>query len=100
MRKSASGKKSKIWRVTFEMPAELDATQVAVCGEWNNWRPEPLVRRRDGRFSLTRSLAAGHQYRFRYLLDDTVGRTTGRPTHTYRTRTAPTIPSSSVDVAP
>ena len=64
-------KKGNSVRVTFELPAEVDAQSVALCGEFNEWDPHRhlLKRRKDGRYSLTISLEAGKHYRFRYLLD-------------------------------
>ena len=58
-------------RVTFKVPAELEAERVALLGEFNSWDAEshPLTPRKDGSHSLTISLEAGQEYRFRYLLD-------------------------------
>jgi 1,4-alpha-glucan branching enzyme len=58
-------------RVTFELPAQVNAQSVALCGEFNEWDPaqNPMKRRRDGGFSLSVSLKPGREYRFRYLLD-------------------------------
>ena len=64
-------KTGKICRVTFSLPAESGAETVTLCGEFNDWNPEsnPLKKRKDGSFSATVSLAAGQEYRFRYLVD-------------------------------
>ena len=58
-------------RVTFELPSQVEAKNVALCGDFNRWDPSKhaLKRRRDGSFSLTVSLKPGSEYRFRYLLD-------------------------------
>ncbi|MBN1669353.1 MAG: isoamylase early set domain-containing protein [Anaerolineales bacterium] len=58
-------------RVTFELPAEVHASTVALCGEFNDWDPQKhqLKRRKDGSFSITISLEPGNSYRFRYWLD-------------------------------
>jgi 1,4-alpha-glucan branching enzyme len=60
-------------RVTFELQPEGHAETATVCGEFNDWNPtaHPMKRRKDGAFSVTLSLPAGQQYRFRYLLDGT-----------------------------
>jgi 1,4-alpha-glucan branching enzyme len=57
--------------VTFSLPADVDATEVYLCGDFNDWDQcsHPLERRKDGRFSTTVSLETGREYRFRYLLD-------------------------------
>ena len=58
-------------RVTFDLPPEVNATNAALCGEFNHWSPTANIMnaRKDGRFSTTVSLQAGRTYRFRYLLD-------------------------------
>lgn len=65
-------KPGKWCRVTFEHLDE-PATEVSVCGEFNEWDPSkhPLKKRRDGRFTATVMLLAGQRYRFRYLVDGT-----------------------------
>ncbi len=71
MKKSYS-KTGRSCRVTFELPARIEAQTVSVCGEFNDWDPSihPMKKRKGGRFSLTISLKPGHRYRFRYLLDN------------------------------
>jgi 1,4-alpha-glucan branching enzyme len=70
MKKSYTKTRS-VCRVTFEVQPETKAQTAALCGEFNGWNPaaHPMKRRKDGSFSVTLSLAAGQQYRFRYLLD-------------------------------
>jgi 1,4-alpha-glucan branching enzyme len=57
-------------KVTFELPAEVGASEAYVCGEFNDWSrtATPLKRRKDGSFATTVTLEAGRHYRFRYLL--------------------------------
>lgn len=57
--------------VTFELPAEVEATAAHLCGEFNDWSPTatPLARSENGTLLVTLTLDAGRQYRFRYLLD-------------------------------
>jgi 1,4-alpha-glucan branching enzyme len=71
MIKKAYRKSKKSCLVTFTLPAEVEAEAVNLCGEFNEWNKEdmPLVRRKDGRFSLSLPLPAGRSYRFRYLID-------------------------------
>ena len=59
-------------KVTFELPAELEAEGAHVCGEFNDWSPTatPMKRRKDGSLTATLAMEAGRRYRFRYLLDD------------------------------
>jgi len=58
-------------RVTFELPAEVNANSVALVGEFNDWdeTKNPMTKRKGGRFSTTISLQAGREYRFRYFVD-------------------------------
>jgi 1,4-alpha-glucan branching enzyme len=58
-------------RVTFKLPAEVNAETAAICGEFNEWNTEadPMKKLKDGSFSGVISLDAGKSYRFRYLLD-------------------------------
>ena len=64
-------KKGNICKVTFELGTDVEAEDVVVLGEFNNWSPEahPLKKGKKGGFSTTVSLEAGQTYRFRYLLD-------------------------------
>jgi hypothetical protein len=57
--------------VTFTLPAEVDATRVALCGDFNGWSTEDtwLERGDDGIWRVTVALEPGRSYRYRYLLD-------------------------------
>jgi 1,4-alpha-glucan branching enzyme len=65
------GNTTKTCRVTFELPAEVSAQTASLCGDFNDWSPtaHPMVRRKDGRFSVTVWLPAERTYRYRFLLD-------------------------------
>jgi len=71
MLKKTYSKTGRVCRVTFRLPAEVQAEQAALLGEFNDWdaAAAPMRRRKDGSFSLTLSLKSGRAYRFRYLLD-------------------------------
>lgn len=58
-------------KVTFELPAAVQADQAAVVGEFNNWDPTatPMKRKKDGSFSVAVNLEGGKEYRFKYYLD-------------------------------
>ncbi len=64
-------KTGKICRVTFRLPAEIEAAQASLCGDFNQWDVEanPMKQLKDGSFSTIISLPAGESYRYRYLLD-------------------------------
>lgn len=61
----------KTCKVTFDLPADVKAKNVAVCGDFNGWDPlrHPMKKRKDGGFTVTVSLKPGQEYRFRYFLD-------------------------------
>jgi 1,4-alpha-glucan branching enzyme len=69
--KKAPSKNGNTCRVTFELPAEVGAEQVNLCGDFNAWSlsETPMTKRKDGRFSTTVTLSGGRSYRFRYLID-------------------------------
>ena len=71
MAKKKYGKTNKTCKVTFELPAEVTARTASVVGDFNDWSPakHPMMRRRDGHFSVTIALAGERAYRYRFLLD-------------------------------
>ncbi len=73
MVKKIYSKNGKSCRVTFHLPAEVDAQHVCLCGEFNRWDrvSHLMTRRKDGSFVLTLALEAGRSYRYRYILDGT-----------------------------
>ena len=67
-------KTGKSCRVTFRHTPEDQPQRIQLLGEFNEWgssSEDLLVKRKDGSFSITLSLDAGKNYRFRYLLDNT-----------------------------
>jgi 1,4-alpha-glucan branching enzyme len=64
-------KNQRTCRVTFELPAVIEATAANVVGDFNGWSDAaiPMKKRKDGRLSVTVSLEAGRAYRYRFLLD-------------------------------
>ncbi|MFC1838516.1 isoamylase early set domain-containing protein [Thermodesulfobacteriota bacterium] len=64
-------KTGEFCRVTFELPQELNADEISLCGEFNDWNPQKniMIKRKNGRWSTTISLKAGRKYRYKYLLD-------------------------------
>ena len=57
--------------VTFTLPGEVGAGNVALCGDFNGWSAENIALQRgsDGAWQVTIALEPGHSYRYRYLLD-------------------------------
>lgn len=70
MLKKNYSKTGRSCRVTFKVPVEGE--RLSLLGEFNDWREDahPMKKRKDGSFSITISLDAGKDYRFRYLKDD------------------------------
>jgi 1,4-alpha-glucan branching enzyme len=57
--------------VAFSLPAAVDAGDVALCGDFNNWSPTAtrLKRGKDRVWRVTIQLQKGNSYRYRFLLD-------------------------------
>jgi 1,4-alpha-glucan branching enzyme len=71
MLKKSYSKTRKFCRVTFKLPANVEAAEVQLHGEFDGWKDEGTRMRslKDGSFSATLSLEAGKEYRFRYRID-------------------------------
>jgi 1,4-alpha-glucan branching enzyme len=71
MLKKSYSKTGQVCRVTFKLPAEVNAKRVCLCGDFNEWdeKSHPMKKLKDGSFSVTASLDAGQSYRFRYMVD-------------------------------
>jgi 1,4-alpha-glucan branching enzyme len=69
--KKTYAKNGKTCRVTFDLPAEVEAESVFLCGEFNDWDKSQyqLKARKKGNFSITITLEADKEYRFRYWID-------------------------------
>lgn len=67
-------KKGTTCKVTFEIPMEATTgvKKIALVGDFNNWDTNAhiLSRNKDGLYSITIVLEQGHEYQFRYLMDD------------------------------
>ena len=64
-------KDKKNCKVTFALPAQVHAANVALEGDFTGWENAPVKMRHssDGNFKASVSLEPGHRYRFRYRLD-------------------------------
>ena len=71
MPKKNYSKSGSTCRVTFKLPAEVEAQSAHLCGDFNEWdtSSHPMKRLKDGSFSLTVSLEPGREYRYRYLAE-------------------------------
>ena len=61
-------KGKKAW-VTFTAPVE-EVENVELVGEWNDWVPEEMKRKKSGEFYLTKVLENGNDYEFGYRSND------------------------------
>lgn len=70
-KKYSADKKS--CKVTFTLPANVDAKSACLCGDFNNWDMEsaPMEKDKNGNLSAAIVLAAGQDYKFRYCIDNT-----------------------------
>ena len=81
--------------VTFTLPGEVGAGNVALCGDFNDWSAGNIALQRgsDGAWQVTLPLEPGRSYRYRYLLDGERWKTRGRPTGMNPTPSAAPTPS-------
>ncbi len=67
-------KTKPVSKVTFRVPKEIaaGAASASLVGEFNDWDPDATRMRRlkSGEFKITVDLEVGHEYQYRYLLDD------------------------------
>jgi 1,4-alpha-glucan branching enzyme len=72
MLKKTYAKDGSTCKVTFTLPPETNAQAAALYGDFTDWgkKPKAMKKGTDGSFSASVSLEPGHQYRFRYLLDE------------------------------
>ena len=64
-------KSRPVCKVTFQLPAEVEAESVVIVGDFNNWQQDatPMAQLKDGRFKAIVELEKDSEYQFRYLLD-------------------------------
>ena len=57
-------------KVTFSLPKDIQADQVALCGDFNGWDPaaNPMRKYKDGHFAVSVNLPEG-AYHYRFLVD-------------------------------
>ncbi len=66
--------KSNKYKVSFKIDANeaKDFSNASLVGDFNNWDPSKDVMRKlkkDGSFSIQKTLEAGKEYQFKYVLD-------------------------------
>ncbi len=61
-----------VCKVTFQLPDAIEASKVAVVGDFNDWDPSehPMQQLKSGQHKITIDLDKDQEYQFRYLVDD------------------------------
>ena len=64
-------KSRDVTKVTFYTPADLDAEEIFLVGDFNEWSETatPMEPLKDGRFKVILELEPGKEYQFRYLVN-------------------------------
>ncbi len=62
-----------VCKVTFYTPTAIEAEEVYLVGDFNDWDEEatPMSKLKDGRFKVTLDLDKDDEFQFRYLVDGT-----------------------------
>jgi 1,4-alpha-glucan branching enzyme len=65
-------KEKAVCKVTFVLPEDIQAESAHLVGDFNNWNPvdTAMKKQNDGHFSVTLDLDKGHEYQFRYLVNN------------------------------
>lgn len=67
-------KNKPVCKVVFFLPAEAvpGGGKVAIVGDFNQWdrHANIMKKQKDGSFQMALEIPAGHEYRFKYLIDD------------------------------
>ena len=70
-------KRGKTTKVTFELPADVAESSVAIVGDFNDWSPKKhqmKLDKKDNVWRRTIQLEKGSAYEFRYYVDETTWR--------------------------
>ena len=64
-------KSKPVCKVTFYVPDEVEAEEVHLVGDFNEWSESatPMEQLKDGRFKAVLNLEKGREYQFRYLVN-------------------------------
>jgi len=58
----------KAW-VTFTFSPTYTVEKVAVSGEWNDWKEEPMKQKKSGEYYITKVLRPGDSFQFGYKVN-------------------------------
>ncbi|UCH25748.1 MAG: isoamylase early set domain-containing protein [Trueperaceae bacterium] len=59
-------KSRKVTKVTFELPADVEADAVQLIADWSDWQPVPFDHLKSGKWKLVQELEPEQDYQFRY----------------------------------
>ncbi|HEY8484218.1 MAG TPA: isoamylase early set domain-containing protein [Longimicrobiales bacterium] len=62
-------KKDDSVRVTFVLPADIEAQTVHLLGDFTGWQAVAMKRHKNGTWRATLNLSPGQEYQYRYLAD-------------------------------
>jgi hypothetical protein len=62
-------KSRKLTKLTFELPADLEADAVHLLADFNGWQPVAFDKLKNGKWQLVQEVEPGSSYEFRYMLD-------------------------------
>lgn len=57
-------------KVTFELPADLQADAVYLIADYNGWQDIPFERLKSGKWKLVQELEPGNAYQIRYKISE------------------------------
>lgn len=59
---------NKVW-VTFTFAPDNVVENVAIVGEWNQWKEESMKKKKNGDYYLTKIFTAGNSFQFGYKVN-------------------------------
>lgn len=64
-------KSKPVCKVTFYTPEEIQAEEITLVGDFNEWDEEatPMTKMKDGRFKVVLPLEKDNEFQFRYLVN-------------------------------
>ncbi len=62
-------KGNKAW-VTFTFSSTAPIERVSLLGEWNQWKEEPMKKKKNGDYYITKVLTLGDSFEFGYKVNE------------------------------
>lgn len=64
---SITKKNKKAWATFSIKPGQGES--ITICGEWSDWKDEPMKIKKNGEFYITKVLSCGKDYQFGYKVN-------------------------------